>query len=462
MKRFFQSMRFQLTTTLVLFVILTMVFVTSVVINSVRNEIFSVETKRIETIADQITDKYNKLYEGNALQFDFGHITIEKQRTYLRKFQKPPFDAYIQTLKKNFPELEIGYYIPPIDDKTEYLSNPSYKLSKKLTVIRPIYTPKMEKGYIFVDEPYPIIMKPINEIREESNRVTVYSALFAALFVLVVTSIFTFKIVKIEKGLKILEKDLDYRLPHFSGEIGDIAVSINNMAKSLKRNIEESQRNEALRTLGMFTAGVVHEVRNPLTSIKGFAQILQKKLEGKPEEKYVEPILHETDRLSRIVKDLLNYGKPTPLRKTNINVPQFFARIVSLGKQFSGNNKIEFAVNCENIDILADEKKCEELFLNLIINSIQAMNGEGKITITCKKEGEFAKISVSDTGCGMDKEQLEHIFVPFYTTKAEGTGLGLAIAYRVVKEHGGKIEVESEKGKGTTFNVYLPISEVTK
>ncbi len=450
-------MRFQLTTTLVLFVVLTMVFVSSVVISSVRNEIFSVETKRIETVADQITDKYQKLYEGNALQFDFGHISVEKQRIYLKKFQKPPFDDYIKSLKKNFPELEIGYYIPPINDKTVYLSDPKYRLSKKLTIIKPIYTPKMEKGYIFVDEPYPIIMKPVDEIKQESNRVTVYSALFAALFVLIVTSIFTFKIVKIEKGLKILETDLDYRLPHYSGEIGDIAVSINNMAESLKRNIEESQRNEALRTLGMFTAGVVHEVRNPLTSIKGFAQILQKKLEGRPEEKYVEPILHETERLSRIVKDLLNYGKPTPLRKTEINVPAFFSRIISLGKQFSNNGGIEFESDCEEININADEKKCEELFLNLIINSIQAMNGKGKIKIVCRKEGDFVKISVSDTGCGMDKDQLEHIFVPFYTTKAEGTGLGLAIVYRVVKEHGGKIEVESKKGKGTTFHVYLPI-----
>ncbi len=457
MKRFFQSMRFQLTTTLVLFVVLTMVFVSSVVISSVKNEIFSVETKRIETVADQITDKYQKLYEGNALQFDFGHISVEKQRMYLKKFQQPPFDDYIKSLKKNFPELEIGYYIPPINDKTVYLSDPKYKLDKKLTIIKPIYTPKMEKGYIFVDEPYPIIMKPVDEIKQESNRVTVYSALFAALFVLIVTSVFTFKIVKIEKGLKILETDLDYRLPHYSGEIGDIAVSINNMAESLKRNIEESQRNEALRTLGMFTAGVVHEVRNPLTSIKGFAQILQKKLEGKPEEKYVEPILHETERLSRIVKDLLNYGKPTPLRKTEIHIPSFFERIIALGKQFSDNGDIKFEADCEDVTINADEKKCEELFLNLIINSVQSMEGKGKITIVCRKEDEFVKISVSDTGSGMDKDQLEHIFVPFYTTKAEGTGLGLAIVYRVVKEHGGRIEVESKKGKGTTFHVYLPI-----
>jgi signal transduction histidine kinase len=456
MKHFFQSMRFQLTTILVLFVVLTMVFITSVMVNSVRNEIFSVETKRIEVVADQLVDKYEKLYEGNAWQYDFGHISLDKQRLYLEKFLKPSFDEYISSLKKSFPELEMGYYIPPIGKEIVYLNDNSYKLNKKLTIIKPVYTKKMQKGYIFVDEPYPIIMKPINEIREESNRVTVYSAIFAAIFVLIVTSIFTFKIVKIKKGLKILEENLDYRIPKFSGEIGDIAVSINAMADSLKKNIEESQRNEALRTLGMFTAGVVHEVRNPLTSIKGFAQILQKKLKDKPEEKYVEPILRETDRLSKIVKDLLNYGKPTPLKKVKINVPTFFDQIITLARQFAGNSRIEFEKNCEQIDIMADEKKCEELFLNLMINSIQAIEKEGKIKITCKKNDKFVEIIVSDTGRGMDKDQLEHIFVPFYTTKAEGTGLGLAIVYRVVKEHGGKIEVKSEKGKGTTFYIYLP------
>ena len=456
MKHFFQSMRFQLTTILVLFVVLTMVFITSVMVNSVRNEIFSVETKRIEVVADQLVDKYEKLYEGNAWQYDFGHISLDKQRLYLEKFLKPSFDEYMSSLKKSFPELEMGYYIPPIGKEIVYLNDNSYKLNKKLTIIRPVYTKKMQKGYIFVDEPYPIIMKPINEIREESNRVTVYSAIFAAIFVLIVTSIFTFKIVKIKKGLKILEENLDYRIPKFSGEIGDIAVSINAMAGSLKKNIEESQRNEALRTLGMFTAGVVHEVRNPLTSIKGFAQILQKKLKDKPEEKYVEPILRETDRLSKIVKDLLNYGKPTPLKKVKINVPTFFDQIIALARQFAGNNRIEFEKNCEQIDIMADEKKCEELFLNLMINSIQAIEKEGKIKITCKKSDKFVEIIVSDTGQGMDKDQLEHIFVPFYTTKAEGTGLGLAIVYRVVKEHGGKIEVKSGKGKGTTFYIYLP------
>ncbi len=459
MGKFFQSIRFQLTTILVIFVFVSMGFVTSMVVKSVKVEIFNVEMKRIEVAANQLAETYQKMYEGVAWQYDFGHLPIDKQKLYISKFLKPLYEDYFNKYKKNFPEFEFGYYIPPIDDKIVYSGVDKYKFDRKLTVIKPANTKKIAKGYVFVDEPYSIIMKPVDEIREEANKVTVYSAILSAVFILIITSLFVSKIVRIKKGLKVLEKDLDFRFPRFAGEIGDIAYSINVMAESLKRNIEESQRNESLRTLGMFTAGVVHEVRNPLTSIKGFTQILEKKLQGRNEEKYVKPILRETDRLSKIVQDLLSYGKPAPLKKTETDVSTFIDEIISLGKQFAGNKNIEFVNNCGDGTIRLDEGKCKELFLNLAINAIQSMEKGGILTIGCKRKDKFLEITVRDTGVGMTKEQLEHIFVPFYTTKAEGTGLGLAIAYRVVKEHGGKIHVESERGKGTTFYVYLPIGD---
>jgi len=460
MKRFFQSIRFQLTTILVIFVLVSMAFVTSTVVRSVKNEIFDLETKRLDIAANQLVERYQKMYEGVAWQYDFGHLTIDEQKLYITKFLKPLFEDYFKEYKQNFPELEFGYYIPPIDTEIVYSDIAQYKLDKKLTVIKSVTTKKMAGGYVFVDEPYPIIMKPVDEIREEANRVTVYSAILSAIFILIVTSLFVGKIVRIKKGLRVLERDLDFRFPRFAGEIGDIAYSINSMAKSLKENIEESQRNESLRTLGMFTAGVVHEVRNPLTSIKGFAQILEKKLQGREEEKYVKPILRETYRLSKIVQDLLSYGKPAPLKKVKLNISVFFDEIISLGKQFADGKEVEFVNKCKDGAIEADEKKCKELFLNLIINAIQSIKEKGKLTIECKREVGFLEIAVSDTGVGMGKDQLEHIFVPFYTTKAEGTGLGLAIAYRVVKEHRGRIRVESGKDKGTTFYVYLPVGEM--
>ncbi|RLD18861.1 MAG: hypothetical protein DRI33_03825 [Caldiserica bacterium] len=460
LKRFFQSIRFQLTTVLVVFVVVSMVFITSMVVRNVENEIFNVETKRLEIAANQLVERYQKMYDGVAWQYDFGHLTIDEQKLYITNFLKPLFEEYFDEYRKNFPELEFGYYIPPINDEIVYMGLDQYKLDKKLTIIKYVTTKKMPEGYIFVDEPYSIIMGPVEDIKMEANKVTVYSAILAAIFILLISSMFTSKIVRINRGLKVLERNLDFRFPSFGGEIGAIATSINNMAASLKRNIEEAQRNESLRTLGMFTAGVVHEVRNPLTSIKGFAQILEKKLQGKNEEKYVKPILRETYRLSKIVQDLLNYGRPSPLKKVKFNISTFIDEIISMGKQYAAGKEIEFINNCQIETIEADEKKCKELFLNLMINSVQSIGEKGKIVVGSTRKEQFLEISIRDTGAGMNKDQLEHIFVPFYTTKAEGTGLGLAIAYRVVKEHGGKISVKSENNKGTTFYIYLPIGDV--
>ena len=156
----------------------------------------------------------------------------------------------------------------------------------------------------------------------------------------------------------------------------------------------------------------------------------------------------------------MNYGRPSPLKKVKFNISTFIDEIISMGKQYAAGKEIEFINNCQIETIEADEKKCKELFLNLMINSVQSIGEKGKIVVGSTRKEQFLEISIRDTGAGMNKDQLEHIFVPFYTTKAEGTGLGLAIAYRVVKEHGGKISVKSENNKGTTFYIYLPIGDV--
>jgi signal transduction histidine kinase len=265
------------------------------------------------------------------------------------------------------------------------------------------------------------------------------------------------KIIKIRKGLKLLENNLDFRFQKSGGEIGDIASSINIMAEHLKKNVEEMQKTESLKSLGMFTVGVVHEVRNPLTSIKGFAQILRKKLQGKEEEKYIKPILSETERLTGVVNDLLRFGRPSQLERIDFNLSLFFDHIIEMGKQYAAKTQIAFVKNCDDIIINGDEKKLEELFLNLVINSIQAMDGKGELSIIARKDSDSVITEIKDTGLGMDEEEIKNLFVPFYTTKAEGTGLGLAIAYKVAAQHGGKIEVESKKGEGTTFRIILPL-----
>jgi two-component system sensor histidine kinase HydH len=217
------------------------------------------------------------------------------------------------------------------------------------------------------------------------------------------------------------------------------------------------QKAEALKSLGLFTAGIVHEVRNPLTSIKGFATILSQKLQGKDEERFVRPILTETERLGRIVDDLLKYGRPSPLSLVKFNLKPFFNHILELAKQYDSKKKIKFELKCQDLTIVADERKLEELFLNLVINAVQAIDKEdGLIEIECIDEGRSIRITVQDNGSGMDEDTIKNIFVPFYTTKEHGTGLGLAIVHRIVEEHSGKILVESKVGLGTKFTIILP------
>ncbi|MGB9694386.1 MAG: ATP-binding protein [Caldisericaceae bacterium] len=459
MKRFFQSMRFQLTIVLLLFVIFNVTFITSIVMKSVATNTVEIETKRLSVISSQIADRFNKMYSSEYVSRNFASMKESEQNLYITLFLKPVFQDYFASFTSSFPDLEFGYYIPFLDSKASYNGNATYTLDNKITVVSSIKTLDDRTGYVFVDEPYTTVLKPVKQMQEDINRVTLYSIIALALAVFLIISFFTYKIILIRRGLKKLESNLDFRFPNYGGEIGDIALSVNSMAESLEKSINEMKRTESLRNLGMFTAGVVHEVRNPLTSIKGFSQILMKKLQGKEEERYVKPILTESERLENIVNDLLKYGKPAELQKTHINLRPFFDHIVEMAKQYASQRKIQFDIICGDFQISADEKKLEELFLNLFINGIQAMGEEGTLSLRCEQSGDMVLIKVSDTGVGLSDDEMKNIFVPFYTTKAEGTGLGLAIVDRVVSEHGGRIEVSSHKGEGTTFAIYLPRGE---
>ncbi len=458
MKRIIQSIRLQLILILILFAVFNTYFITSVVLKNVENNIYSTEFERLNIISNQLRERYEKMYFAEYISRNLASMTEAQRKVYLRVFLKPAFEEYFDSFTNNFPTIEFGYSLPAINDSISYKQIENMVFKNKITVITPV-SEENGGGYVFVDEPLEYAIKPLNELSQEINRINLYVLLSAILVSLIFTSLFTARIVSLRRGLKKLEKDLDFRFPNYSGEIGDIAVSVNIMAENLKRTVEEMQRTESLKNLGLFTVGVVHEVRNPLTSIKGFAQILEKKLQGTEEERFVQPIIRETERLSKVVDDLLKYGKPSEIQRTHFNVRQFFEHLLEIVSGYTSENRISFKLECEEFDMFADEQKSEELFLNLLINAVQSIEREGEVRIDCKKEGETAIIKIADTGAGMTDEDLDNIFVPFYTTKASGTGLGLAIVYRIVTEHGGTITVESERGTGTTFTVSLPIGD---
>ncbi|MGB9842809.1 MAG: ATP-binding protein [Caldisericia bacterium] len=259
-----------------------------------------------------------------------------------------------------------------------------------------------------------------------------------------------------EKRIKIgnSEKIFNINSSPFNSE--EILITIDDVTEEVKL-LEEKRKTEALKTLGIFTTGVAHEIRNPLTSIKGFTQILEKRLESKEEEmKYISTILSEIKRLEDIVKDLLTYGRPSPPNKIQLNLLNVVKDSISLlqDKLKEKNIKVEYDISFDP-KFNFDPKQMEQVALNLMLNAIESSDYGSKIIIRMKKYEEGVLLEIKDFGFGIKEEDKEKIFTPFFTTKERGTGLGLPISQKIVEMHNGRIWFASD-GEGTSFFVYLP------
>lgn len=228
--------------------------------------------------------------------------------------------------------------------------------------------------------------------------------------------------------------------------------------RSLKKEIERSQR---LASVGKLAAGVAHEIRNPLSSIKGFATYFKERSENSPEDKNISEIMiQETDRMNRVIGQLLEFARPVTISLKKIEIKPYILNSLKLVEmQASKSNVIldaKFNDACNTISI--DPDKLSQVLLNLYLNSIEAMEEGGRLSVDVKCPGsaEELKIEISDSGTGICKEDLAHIFDPYFTTKSSGTGLGLAISYNIIEAHKGSIQIDSSLGKGTTITIRLP------
>lgn len=216
---------------------------------------------------------------------------------------------------------------------------------------------------------------------------------------------------------------------------------------------------ERLAAVGEFAARVAHEVRNPLTSIKGFTFLI-----GRPKttpdqvQQYTALIIEEIDRLDTIIKDILHFSRQSVLHPKEMSVEEVVDKALMLTEQQRTEAGIELVRTGRNdgIAVLIDPERMLQVFLNLIINATHAMNSGGALKILSKVDDDSVLVDIADTGCGIPPENLEQIFDPFFTTKETGTGLGLAIAKRILTEHQGDITVDSKQNEGTTFTIRLP------
>jgi two-component system sensor histidine kinase HydH len=225
----------------------------------------------------------------------------------------------------------------------------------------------------------------------------------------------------------------------------------------------ELARNQRLASIGRLAAGVAHEIRNPLSSIKGFATYFKERYrENKDDQQTADIMIQEVERLNRVVGQLLEFARPITISKKVTSVDTVIKDSLRLiERQATEKNiKIETAFSSIVIKIQVDRDRINQVLLNLYLNAIESMQDGGtlNVALSMNKKRKWVIIKVADSGTGIRKEDIANIFDPYFTTKPSGTGLGLAIVHNIIDAHDGKMEVESSPGKGTTVTLFLPIS----
>jgi len=230
----------------------------------------------------------------------------------------------------------------------------------------------------------------------------------------------------------------------------------------LKRELE---RNRRLAAIGSLASGVAHEIRNPLSSIKGFATYLRERYRDNPEDLQVTDIMiQEVERLNRVIGQLLEFSRPLILNRKEAAIEPILRHAMKMIEIQALEKGVSLEVDFGRMvpDLLLDSDRMTQVFLNLTLNALNAMEKGGTLSLRVTQSGDrTVRVDISDTGTGIGKEELGRIFDPYFTTRPSGTGLGLPIAQRIVEAHGGEILVSSEPGRGTVFSVLLPRREAS-
>ncbi len=351
-------------------------------------------------------------------------------------------NRYILTAEKNEKELNDTIYFLPSDKLVFWLN--------------------VNKTFLQVQE-HPDIISFLSE-REQNLIKNNYIRLIYPFVVM--NKVRGIVLLKNQKAEKIPKKEIELMNSLF--DHAGIAFENAFLSKQQRDRTKKMYRSDRLATLGQLAAGAAHEIRNPLTIIRSTIQYLKNKITDKQDMEMVGDLIKEVDRINDIIQGMLSFSKTQQVKFKKTNILELIGQIIKLSNTTAKKKGVRIIFNnhTEPEIIEADENLLMQAFLNILINAIQSINkDEGVINIdTRSSKSDLGSVNerfveFTDNGCGIEKDHLERIFDPFFTTKNEGTGLGLSITYGIINKHNGDIEIKSEKNKGTTVKIRLPVKQ---
>lgn len=266
----------------------------------------------------------------------------------------------------------------------------------------------------------------------------------------------------VEEGRRVIVRASASDLRNEAGQTDGLVVLLRDITEVSRLEVQ-LRRSDKLAALGTLSAGVAHEVKNPLHALGLNLHLLQAEIvpgppDGNAVRAYLDVLRSELQRLDRIVENFLRFAKPSVPEVKPVDVATLVERVLGLVAFEAADDGvgIETHLDPELSSIPGDEGQLSQVFLNVIINALQAMPAGGSLVVTTRRDGDWAEVAVKDTGPGIAEAVLPHVFDPYFTTRPSGVGLGLAIAHRIVQGHQGSLDVESRVGSGTTMIIRLP------
>lgn len=264
-----------------------------------------------------------------------------------------------------------------------------------------------------------------------------------------------------EAALRLAKRDYSARADVDTGdELGELARVFNSMVEELKNKEAQVIQSEKMATVGKLAAGIAHQINNPLANIVLYSQIHREETKEEETKKVLEIIEEEASLASKVVQGLLDFSRQREFKSERVQINDVIRKMLNILKPQLQYKKINLKLELSNSlpEVKGDSAKLLDALINIAANAIDAMEERGRLSIRTYKRGRDVVVEIADTGVGIPEEHLSKIFDPFFTTKevGKGTGLGLYITYSIIEKHGGRIEVKSRVGEGTTFRVFLP------